>query len=219
MAGERVNRVTDHSCFGCGERNPIGLKLTFFRQGEAVEASFTPRPEHEGYIGLVHGGIVATLLDEAMSWAVISATGRLMVTARMAIAFRRPVAVGQPLRVRGWVEQQERRLVRARAEVRDAACRTRPRRSRRDIPPCCRRAGKGLEGTVRADRARGRYVRGFPIVGYQVREPLSSQPRATRSLLPGVPNRDETASRRPVACRLAPDGQRSLLRRHDVRTR
>jgi len=121
MAGERVNRVTDHSCFGCGERNPIGLKLTFFRQGEAVEASFTPRPEHEGYIGLVHGGIVATLLDEAMSWAVISATGRLMVTARMAIAFRRPVAVGQPLRVRGWVEQQQRRLVRARAEVRDAA--------------------------------------------------------------------------------------------------
>ncbi|MCS7255277.1 MAG: PaaI family thioesterase [Thermomicrobium sp.] len=120
MEGDRVNRVTDHACFGCGERNPIGLKLAFFRQGEVVEASFTPRPEHEGYIGLVHGGILATLLDEAMSWAVISATGRLMVTARMAIAFRRPVAVGQPLRVRGWVEQQERRLVRARAEVRDA---------------------------------------------------------------------------------------------------
>ncbi|MCX2727418.1 PaaI family thioesterase [Thermomicrobium sp. 4228-Ro] len=120
MAGERVNRVTDHGCFGCGERNPIGLKLAFYREEEGVEASFTPQPEHEGYIGLVHGGILATLLDEAMSWAVISTAGRLMVTAHLSIAFRRPVAVGQQLRLRGWVERSERRLVRARAEIRDA---------------------------------------------------------------------------------------------------
>ncbi len=120
MEGERVNRVADHGCFGCGDRNPIGLKLAFFRRDGAVEAAFVPQPEHEGYIGLVHGGIVATLLDEAMSWAVIAETGRLMVTARLAITYRQPVSVGRPLRVRGWVEENRGRLVRARAEVLDA---------------------------------------------------------------------------------------------------
>lgn len=120
MEGERVNRVTDHACFGCGELNPIGLRLAFYRRGESIEAKFTARPEHEGYIGLVHGGILATVLDEAMSWAVIAATKRLMVTARMELAYRHPVCVGQPLVVRGWVEEDRGRLVRARAELRDA---------------------------------------------------------------------------------------------------
>jgi uncharacterized protein (TIGR00369 family) len=117
---QRVNRATDHACFGCGEQNPIGLRLAFYRREEAVEALFTPRPEHEGYAGLVHGGILATLLDEAMSWAVIAKTHHLMVTARMEITYRQPVEVGQPLRVVGWVEQQRARSARARAAIHDA---------------------------------------------------------------------------------------------------
>lgn len=120
MEGERVNRVTDHACFGCGERNPIGLRVAFYRRGESIEAMFTARPEHEGYIGLVHGGILATVLDEAMSWAVIATTKRLMVTVRMELAYRHRVCVGQPLVVRGCVEEDRGRLVRARAELREA---------------------------------------------------------------------------------------------------
>jgi len=114
----RVNVVTDHSCFGCGERNPIGLKLAFYRHGDAVEAEFIPRPEHEGYIGVVHGGIIGALLDEAMSWAVI-ADGRLAVTAQMTLRFRRPVAVGKLVRVRGQVAEERGRLVQARAVLLD----------------------------------------------------------------------------------------------------
>lgn len=114
----RVNTITDHGCFGCGEQNPIGLKLAFFRDGEAVEAEFTPRPEHEGYAGLVHGGIISALLDEAMSWAVI-ATGRLAVTAQMSLRFRRPVEVGTPVRVRGRVIEERGRIVEARGELVD----------------------------------------------------------------------------------------------------
>lgn len=115
----RVNTVTDHGCFGCGERNPIGLKLAFFRDGDAVEAAFTPRPEHEGYAGLVHGGIISALLDEAMSWAVI-ASGRLAVTAQMSLRFRRPVEVGTPVRVRGRVIEERGRIVEARGELVDS---------------------------------------------------------------------------------------------------
>lgn len=113
----RVNRVTDHGCFGCGDLNPQGLRLKFYRSDSGVQAEFTPRAEHEGYTHLTHGGIVSTLLDEAMSWAVID-SGRLAVTARMEIAFRRPVAVSQPVTVVGRVVRDRGRLVETVGELR-----------------------------------------------------------------------------------------------------
>src|ERR1041385_3913787 len=54
------------SCFVCGEANPAGLRLRFETDGQVVTARFTPRPEHIGFKQVVHGGIVATLLDEIM---------------------------------------------------------------------------------------------------------------------------------------------------------
>lgn len=116
----RVNTVTDHGCFGCGERNPIGLRLAFYRDGERrIRSGFTPRIEHEGYAGLTHGGIVATLLDEAMSWAV-TALGWMAVTTRMELRYRRPVPVGAPVTVIGEVTRDGRRIVETRGEIRDA---------------------------------------------------------------------------------------------------
>ena len=116
--GERVNTSSDHGCFGCGDRNPIGLKLRFTRIEGGVRAEFTPVLAHEGYVHLTHGGIIATLLDEAMSWAVID-SGRLAVTARMEVQYRRPVPVGEPLAVIGLVERDRGRLVETRGELRD----------------------------------------------------------------------------------------------------
>jgi len=115
--GERVNTATDHGCFGCGEQNPIGLRLKFHRIGDEVQANFTPKKAHEGYAAMMHGGIVSTLLDEAMSWAVID-RGHLAVTAKMEIEFKRPVPVTEPLIVIGRVERDRRRLVEAAGELR-----------------------------------------------------------------------------------------------------
>ena len=71
---ESVNRRLavreDHWCFGCGRQNPIGLKLTFYEDGEQVWAPWTPRHEHQGYEGIVHGGLITTVLDEVMGWAI-----------------------------------------------------------------------------------------------------------------------------------------------------
>ncbi len=114
---DRVNTATGHGCFGCGERNPIGLRLKFFRRDGGVVAQFCPDKAHEGYIHMMHGGIVATLLDEAMSWAVIDG-GHLAVTAKMEVHFRKPVPVGQPLSVIGKVERDRRRAIEASGEVR-----------------------------------------------------------------------------------------------------
>ncbi|HLI51556.1 MAG TPA: PaaI family thioesterase [Thermomicrobiaceae bacterium] len=117
--GERVNRVSEHGCFGCGELNSIGLKLKFYRDRDGgVRTRFVPRVEHEGYQHMTHGGIISTILDEAMSWAVVS-SGRLAVTAKMEVRFRRPVVVEEPIEVTARVTRDRGRTIQTAAEMRD----------------------------------------------------------------------------------------------------
>ena len=116
--GEPINARTDHGCFGCGDLNPAGLHLRFYRSGDDVVTTFTPGPAHEGYNGMVQGGIVSTLLDEAMSWAIID-LGKLVVTGRMTIEFRRPVPIGRPVNVRAHVVRDRSRAVETYGDVRD----------------------------------------------------------------------------------------------------
>jgi uncharacterized protein (TIGR00369 family) len=116
---QRVNTTIDHGCFGCGIQNEIGLRLAFYRTDDGVTATFTPRAEHEGYTRMTHGGIVSTVLDEAMSWAVID-SGRLAVTARMSVDFRRPVPSGEALTINARVTRDRGRAVETRGEIRSA---------------------------------------------------------------------------------------------------
>ncbi len=108
----------DDFCFACGKANPIGLKLQIHPhpEGGAV-AEFTAAPEYQGYEGVLHGGIVATLVDEVMVWASFF-QGFPVVTGTLTVKYRKPVPVGEPLEVRGWLVDTDRRRVRARAEIR-----------------------------------------------------------------------------------------------------
>jgi uncharacterized protein (TIGR00369 family) len=76
-----------HSCFVCGESNPVGLKLLFHTDGNAVHAHFTPRPEHIGFKGVVHGGLISTVLDEIMVWACAVQTKRFAFCAELNVRF------------------------------------------------------------------------------------------------------------------------------------
>lgn len=112
-------QLADHHCFGCGDLNPIGLQLRFRRLPEAgVWARFETNRNHEGYLGMLHGGILSTMMDEAMSWAVTDA-GLIGVTGRMSVAFRRPARVGSPLIVTGKVISERRRVIDAEGSVID----------------------------------------------------------------------------------------------------
>jgi uncharacterized protein (TIGR00369 family) len=104
--------VVEHHCFGCGDLNPIGMRLKFREVAgdDGVWAGFTPDRRHEGYLGMVHGGILTAMLDEAMSWA-ITATGEFAITARMEVSFRSPARVGQELRVIGRVTRRRSRVI------------------------------------------------------------------------------------------------------------
>ncbi len=106
-------------CFACGQQNPIGLKLKFTVLGDDQVARFCLPEVYQGYEGVVHGGIVATMLDEAMAWAVLAA-GAVAVTGRLEVNYARPVQVNAEYTLRGRVEETKKRLFRCRAEISDA---------------------------------------------------------------------------------------------------
>ncbi|MGB9723866.1 MAG: PaaI family thioesterase [Chloroflexia bacterium] len=112
---------SDRYCFACGEQNPIGLHLQFTYGEGSAEASFIPERSHQGYPGLLHGGLVATLLDEAMAHAVFAAYGPA-VTGELRVRLRGGGApLGRVLRLRGWIRARRGRLVLAEAHLRDEA--------------------------------------------------------------------------------------------------
>lgn len=96
-------------CFVCGRQNPVGLKLDFYNDTDAgqVRAEFTIPDEYQGYPGVVHGGIVAAILDEVSGRAVLldGSDENLMATLRLTIRYRRPTPTRIPLTGVGWVEQ------------------------------------------------------------------------------------------------------------------
>lgn len=108
------------SCFACGPNNPHGLHLRFAtEQLSGSVAEWIPDAFTEGFRGIVHGGIVSTVLDEAMSKAV-AAAGISALTAELRVRLRHHVAPGSMVHVRGWINSQTRRLIRTEAAITDS---------------------------------------------------------------------------------------------------
>lgn len=82
--------INEYNCFGCSPTNEIGLRLQFFENGDFVETSWTPTKNYEGYPGVVHGGILSTLIDEIAAWVVYIKAECSGVTSRMNLRYRRP---------------------------------------------------------------------------------------------------------------------------------
>ncbi len=98
-------------CFACGEKNPIGLHLHFFRLPDGVLAFFTPKPEHQSYNGRMHGGLITVLLDEIMGNYLFKKEGVPAYTARIDLRFRAPVQIGTTIRCEGHEVKRKGRLV------------------------------------------------------------------------------------------------------------
>jgi len=103
-------------CFGCGRRNPIGLKLKFARDGDGIRTEFTPDKVYQGWPGLLHGGILGTLLDEAMS-NIAYDTGSTCLTASINIRIRQPVKVEVPLVITARITRHRIRLIETEGQV------------------------------------------------------------------------------------------------------
>jgi acyl-coenzyme A thioesterase PaaI-like protein len=107
-------------CFVCGPHNPIGLKLAFKVEGEHCRGEFTSRAEHVGFDGVTHGGIVFSVLDDAMAnWFFLQ--GARGFTAKAEIRYRAPMPVGATATIECTVVKRKGRLLQLEASAADKA--------------------------------------------------------------------------------------------------
>ncbi|HEY7926477.1 MAG: PaaI family thioesterase [Candidatus Dormibacteria bacterium] len=99
-----------------GLRNPTGLHLQYHLEGDRVVTTWTPTPDHAGFPGLVHGGLIAAVLDDVMGRCSVLQR-RWVVTGRMETRFREGAPIGAALRVTGWSTRFTRRVMQAEAAM------------------------------------------------------------------------------------------------------
>jgi acyl-coenzyme A thioesterase PaaI-like protein len=111
--------VAPHRCFVCGTLNEHGMHLVMHVEADRSWVELELEPRFQGWEGIAHGGIVATILDEVMAWSLAGADN-WGVTARMSITYRKPVPLGVPIRADGWIATQRRRVIDTQARLIDA---------------------------------------------------------------------------------------------------
>ncbi len=103
-------RAAYNDCFGCGLANPLGLHLDGFAVADGeLTAGFAPRPDYRGFADVLHGGVVAALLDETLAWTAMLIEGTYVVTATLELKYRSPAPTNTTYAVRGRVEERRGR--------------------------------------------------------------------------------------------------------------
>lgn len=107
-------RARDSWCFVCGPDNPAGLHIDFKIKNQNIYAEFIPERIHQGYDGVVHGGILATLLDEAMA-NLLYMRGIDCTTGRMEVRYRKPALVGSKIQILGAMLEKRSKYAKTKA--------------------------------------------------------------------------------------------------------
>ncbi|MDD4775874.1 MAG: PaaI family thioesterase [Syntrophomonas sp.] len=113
---------TSRTCFMCGRQNHIGLQMTWYNdyRAQQIKAEVTV-PEHfNGYPGVVHGGIVAAILDETSGRSLMlnRAFEEMFITTKLEVKYHQPTPTDQPLTVTGWIVKRFSRFARVAADIR-----------------------------------------------------------------------------------------------------
>ena len=109
--------IDDGYCFVCGKSNPNGLKVEFTKTDSGVTAEFSAGKNLQGYKDIVHGGIIATLLDEASVKALFS-RGIKAVTAEITLRFKNPLFINENAIINADIGRERGRLYEIKAEIR-----------------------------------------------------------------------------------------------------
>lgn len=107
-------------CFGCSPEHPFGFRLAFERIEGGVKTSFTPKAQHQGPVGVMHGGLVMTLADEAAAWAILAEVGKFGFTTKVECRFAGPARIGVALDVQARVTRNLRRIIETEVQVEQA---------------------------------------------------------------------------------------------------
>lgn len=108
-------------CFGCAPDNPIGLHMQFYEDGDDIVAIWLPSTHHQGWIDTLHGGIIATLVDETAAWVITRKLQTTAMTVRLNMQYRHPISIdGGSITIRARLNGQMRNFVTIQADVIDA---------------------------------------------------------------------------------------------------
>ena len=117
----KTKQPNSRDCFACGMRNPIGLKLQFYQTApDEVTAEFTPPEEYQGYSGILHGGVTAAILDEAVGRAYMGTdpyNTNFMYTAELTVKYKQKIPIGKPIRIVGKQGKRIRWTVESKAYI------------------------------------------------------------------------------------------------------
>lgn len=114
--------IKGYQCFGCAPDNTQGLRMRFHEDGERVVCLWEPEAHFQGFGNILHGGIHASLHDEAAAWAVFVKCGTSGMTTSLSLRFHRPAFTHQgPLRIEALVSSTDRHLVTLATSLLDGA--------------------------------------------------------------------------------------------------
>lgn len=111
-----MNLEDDSCCFACGMDNPDGLRIPWKVNGHVMTGEFVCQPKFQGWKGIVHGGILATLLDEAMTRLAGVLFGGA-VTAEMTVRYVKPASIGEELIIKGELVKDAKRMAEMKATI------------------------------------------------------------------------------------------------------
>ncbi len=110
-----------YNCFGCAPNNPIGLHMEFFEEGDDVISFWRPQEHYQGWIGVLHGGIISTLIDETAGWVVTRKLQTAGLTSRLSVSFRKSLSATEPqITIRARIADRKRHFVTIHVEVENA---------------------------------------------------------------------------------------------------
>lgn len=105
------HKLEGYNCFGCSPENELGLRMNFKIDGEKVICDWEPEPHLQGWVGVLHGGIQATLMDEIASWYIFVKLQTAGVTSKMEVRLLRPVKMDMaPFRLVAGLHEMKRNI-------------------------------------------------------------------------------------------------------------
>ncbi|MBR5350152.1 MAG: PaaI family thioesterase [Prevotella sp.] len=110
-----------YNCFGCCPDNPLGLHMVFFEDGDDIVSYWKPGDRYQGWLNVLHGGIIASLIDETAGWVVFRKLQTSGVTSSLNVRYKKAVSTLEPeLTIRGRITEQRRNLVTITVELSNA---------------------------------------------------------------------------------------------------
>lgn len=116
-ASEPLQHSSETNCFACGTENPYGLGIHYrITEAGVAEAYWTPLSHWQSFNDVIHGGIVTTVMDEAMAKAIV-ASGQRGLTCEMRVRLHDSLRPGVSVAIRGWIVTRHRRLIKTEANI------------------------------------------------------------------------------------------------------